>query len=64
MRFDMLDYPTAWEIQRTTNLSHLERCSSVPGWHDSAGPMWLCDCGAVNREWERLKAQSAYGETP
>ena len=55
MRFDMLDYPTAWEIQNKGGLTHLERCSSVPGWHSLSGPALLCDCGAIEREWERLR---------
>lgn len=58
MRFDMLDFPTAWEIQRQERITHHEHCSSVPGWHPLSGPGFLCDCGAVEREWERLKAQN------
>lgn len=56
MRFDMLDFPTAWEIQRAGALTHDEKCSSVPGWHPMSGPGFLCDCGAVSKEWERLVA--------
>lgn len=50
-----LDFPTAWKIQRETTLDHDPECSSNPE-HPSGmgGPHWLCDCGAVRREWERL----------
>jgi len=52
---DMLDYPTAWAIQETADLKHGDRCSSVPGWDPLSGPMWLCDCGAVEAHWEQLR---------
>lgn len=57
LRFDMLDFPTAWAIQkdRGGELDHHKNCSSVPGWYPLAGPGFLCDCGAVEKEWERLK---------
>ncbi len=46
----MLDYPTAWEIQKA-GLTHTDRrCSAV----QTNGAM-LCDCGAVFIEWERLR---------
>lgn len=48
MRFDMLDYPTAWEIQNKGGLKHHPKCSSV-------SHAFLCDCGAVESEWRRLK---------
>ena len=50
-----LDYPTAWAIQKEVGetLDHHPNCSSVPGWHALSGPGLLCDCGAVEREWER-----------
>ncbi len=57
IRTDMLDFPTAWKIQRECQLEHHEKCSSVPGWHPMSGPGLLCDCAAVEREWERLKAE-------
>lgn len=52
-----LDYPMAWAIQREVGetLDHDPHCSSVPGWHPMSGPAFLCDCGAVEREWERRK---------
>jgi hypothetical protein len=55
MRTDFLDYPTAWAIQNEVgpSLDHDPKCSSVPGHHPMAGPAFLCDCGAVEREWER-----------
>jgi hypothetical protein len=49
---DFLDYPTAFAIQRET-LDHHSRCSTQP---PHGGTMWLCDCGAVVREWERRSA--------
>lgn len=52
---EFLDFPTAWRIQRTTKLVHHRRCSSVPGWHPLSGPAFLCDCGAVEREWEATR---------
>jgi hypothetical protein len=53
-----LDYPTAWAIQREVgpSLTHHPRCSSVPGWDPISGPHMLCDCGAIEREWERRRA--------
>lgn len=53
---DYPDYPTAWAIQkdRGSKLEHHPRCSSVPGWRPLSGPGLLCDCGAVEAEWQRL----------
>ena len=50
-----LDYPTAWAIQSEVGaqLEHDPKCSAVPGHHPMSGPHFLCDCGAVEREWER-----------
>lgn len=52
-----LDFPTAWAIQREVgeSLVHDPKCSSVPGWCAMSGPGLLCDCGAVDREWERRR---------
>lgn len=61
-----LDYPTAWKIQKGfgETLDHHPRCSSVPGWHPMSGPAFLCDCGAVEREWERrLRGRVAEADT-
>ena len=54
----MLDYPTAWAIQRAegTTLDHHPRCSSVPGWDPLSGPGFLCDCGAIIARWEERRA--------
>lgn len=54
-----LDYPTAWAIQKEVgqSLYHHPRCSSVPGWDPMSGPGMLCDCGALEREWERRRAE-------
>lgn len=57
VREDMLDFPTAWRIQKETTLEHLPNCSSVPGWHPMAGPAFLCDCGSVQLAWEVLCRQ-------
>lgn len=54
-RYDFLDFPTAWAIQRAGGLEHRPRCSSVPGWDPISGPGFLCDCGAVETEWRRLR---------
>jgi hypothetical protein len=55
---DYPDFPTAWAIQhdRGETLSHGERCSSVPGWSPISGPGFLCDCGALVTEWEKIAA--------
>lgn len=54
---DYPDFPTAWAMQhdRGKRLSHNPKCSSVPGWHPLSGPAFLCDCGAVEAEWHRLR---------
>mgnify|MGYP006056778659 CR=1 FL=1 len=55
-----LDYPTAWAIQAEVgpSLPHHPRCSSVPGWSPISGPGFLCDCGAVEAEWERQRKKA------
>jgi hypothetical protein len=54
IRLDMLDYPTAWEIQRR-GVEHTDpRCSAV----QTDGGM-LCDCGAVQAAWEKHRAADA-----
>lgn len=53
MRTDVIDFPTAWAIQRRIPLLHMDACSSVPGGHPLAGPAFLCDCGAVSDAWKR-----------
>ncbi len=52
IRDDMLDFPTAWAIQRRGGLEHHSRCSCVPGWDPISGPGFLCDCGAIVKEWK------------
>lgn len=51
IRLDMLDYPTAFALQRRGLVHTHERCSAVQG-------PFLCDCGAVVTAWhaEREKA--------
>ena len=53
--YDYLDFPTGWRIQRECQLEHDARCSSVPGWDPISGPHFLCDCGALEREFQRLR---------
>lgn len=48
---DFLDFPTAWAIQRQGVEHTDQRCSAV----QTDGVM-LCDCGAVEAEWKRLRA--------
>lgn len=48
IRYDMLDFPCAWEIQArigTDESTHHPRCSAVPD-----GGL-LCDCGAIETAW-------------
>lgn len=61
-----MDFPTAWAIQKEVGdkLDHHPRCSSVPGWSAISGPAFLCDCGAVQREYERHAARRALAATP
>lgn len=60
IRLDMLDCPTAWAIQRRGGLDHDPQCSSLPdAVPGMSGPHFLCDCKAVEREWERLVAASS-----
>ena len=59
---DILDPSTAWWIQNNVvDLTHNPKCSSVPGWHPLSGPGLLCDCGAVEREWKRRRAEADHG---
>lgn len=46
----MLDYPTAWEIQARGVTHTDQRCSAA-----QSGGAFLCDCGAVEAEWGRLR---------
>lgn len=70
VREDFVDIPTAWRIQKEMGprFEHIDiRCSAVekpdaePGSPDAmAGPGFLCDCGAVIKEWEvRVQQQRA-----
>jgi hypothetical protein len=60
--YDFLDFPTAWAIQRAGGLDHHPRCSSVPGWDPISGPGFLCDCGAIEAEWKRLRREKGLSE--
>lgn len=55
---DFIDFPTAWAIQESCQLEHNERCSSVPGWHPMSGSALLCDCGAIEAHWEKLRGEA------
>lgn len=58
MSADFCDFPTAWAIQaELPESAHDPKCSSVPGHHPLSGPHLLCDCGAVQGEWERLRGE-------
>ena len=52
---EVLNFPTAWAIQREVgpSLRHDPHCSSVPGWDPLSGPGLLCDCGAILKEYLR-----------
>lgn len=55
MRYDMLDFPTAFEIQ-SEGVEHTDpRCSAV-----QTGGAMLCDCGAVEAEWERRRTEAGW----
>jgi len=58
---DFVDFPTAWAVQRDRGdkLEHHPRCSSVAGWDPISGPHFLCDCGAVEKEADRIRAALA-----
>ncbi len=55
VREDFLDFPTAWRIANE-GVEHTDpRCSYVQ--HNGG---FLCDCGAIQVEWERrVAAQKA-----
>jgi hypothetical protein len=59
VREDFLDFPTGWRMQRELDVpDHDPKCSSVPGSNAGmGGPAFLCDCGAIQREWERRVAE-------
>lgn len=58
---DFLDFPTAWRIQRERpGLDHHPRCSSVPGWDPISGPAFLCDCGAIQREFRLMRGEPSH----
>lgn len=51
VREDFLDFPTAWRIlEESPELAHDPRCS-----YEQTDGGLLCDCGAVEREWERRR---------
>jgi hypothetical protein len=55
-RWNFLNFSVAWKIQKSygTELEHHPRCSSVKGWDPINGSAFLCDCGAIETEFERL----------
>jgi hypothetical protein len=55
----ILDFKKAWAIQRArgNKLMHQPRCSSVPGWDKLSGPTFLCDCGAIVAEWQKIRGK-------
>ena len=52
----ILDFPTAWAIQSEVGqkLPHHKMCSAP-----ATGGAFLCDCGAVEREWESRRYPQA-----
>lgn len=52
MRTDFIDYPTAWEIMKTSTLKHDLDCSTV------AADFILCDCEAMPLEWARRASEA------
>jgi hypothetical protein len=47
-QYDFIDFPTGWYLA-SQGLLHTDRCCSyIQTW----GAL-LCDCGAIQREWER-----------
>jgi hypothetical protein len=57
-RHDFIDFPLAWALQRDIGNSsppHNKRCSCVAGWHAMSGPGFLCDCGAIQKEWRKRR---------
>ena len=52
VREDFLDFPTAWRITNEGVDHTSPRCSYV----QTEGAL-LCDCGAIQTEWERRVAQ-------
>jgi len=52
-RFDFLSCDVAWKIQKSygTELEHHPCCSSVQY------STFLCDCGAIETEFERLRKE-------
>lgn len=61
LRTDMLDFPTAWKIQKNIgeSLKHHEKCSSVPGHDPISGAGFLCDCGAIENYWMGQRDRAA-----
>lgn len=55
-RGPILDYPTAWAIQREQDLEHHPKCSAHAG--------LLCDCGAVESAWRAMTQQPATATVP
>jgi hypothetical protein len=47
-QFDFIDFPTGWYLANQGLLHTDRRCSYIQTWGGS-----LCDCGAIQREWER-----------
>ncbi|MCG5464304.1 hypothetical protein MED01_002470 [Micromonospora sp. MED01] len=47
-QFDFIDFPTGWYLAEQGLLHTNRRCSYIQTWGGS-----LCDCGAIQREWER-----------
>lgn len=57
--YPMLDFPTAWRLAGRGLIHTTWRCSYVQTWGGS-----LCDCGAIQREWDRLRELAATARRP
>ena len=51
MRTDFIDYPTAWELVRTTAAVHHPRCSYTDATWGTG--VTLCDCNVLMWAWAR-----------
>ena len=51
---NVLDFPTAFAVQRNAELTHDPKCSNI----QTDGAL-LCDCAAVEREYDRIIAEAA-----
>lgn len=58
-QYDFLDFPTAWYLAGQSLPHTSAACSYV----QTSGAL-LCDCGAVEREWERRTGKTLRPSEP